>query len=139
MFFKCIISFNHHNNLKRYDDYYFCLTDEEKKVQESYLLSHIASSSCISQLRLPSENTIAWVALESIGSYFLTVRWAKGPRSRFQLMWFLVRPLFLAYRQLPYPNMALLQDIGHGETRELSRVSFDTNPIRSGSHYYDLI
>lgn len=52
MFFKCIISFNNLDALKRYNYYYLHLTDEETRSEE-YLLSHIASTNCLSQLRLP--------------------------------------------------------------------------------------
>ena len=52
----------------------------------------------ISPLRLLKQNAADWMVKQQI--YFLTVLETRSPRSRFQLIWFLVKILFLTFRWL---------------------------------------
>ena len=47
---------------------------------------------CINPLGLSEQSTTAWV-VSTIGTYFLTVLEARGPRSSCQQDWFLGKPL----------------------------------------------
>ena len=101
---------------------------------------------CLSQLGLPEQNTVAgslnFYFSEFWRLLFLRVLKARSPRSRYRLIWFLVRPLFPACR--PPPSCWVLTQAFFcvWTEREISDTSSSsykaTNPIRSDLYPYEL-
>lgn len=102
----------------------------------------------------PFPPVLAWTAIEKhprLGSlradiHFLIVLEAGSSRSKWQHSWFLVRTLFLIYRQPPSHYVLTSHGLSsvrvHGERENKFSGVFsyrDTNPIRPGSHSHDLI